>query len=67
MAVYNLFISYLDGDGRAGFVAGKDDDIFIFSNKGRLLDNMIVSGNLSCCNNPNAKMDIADVNNDGKQ
>lgn len=28
---------------------------------------MIVSGNLSCWKNPNAKMDIADVNNDGKQ
>jgi hypothetical protein len=65
--VYNLFIRDLDGDGTAEVVAGKGNEILIFSNRGRLLDTMKVHGGLDCWQNPNARMDIADINNDGKQ
>jgi hypothetical protein len=66
-AVYNLFITDLDGNGLPEVVAGKGSEIFIFANDGTLLDKMAVKGGLDCWKNPGAKMDIADTDNDGKQ
>ena len=66
-AVYNMFIVDLDGDGNLEVVAGKGNEIFIFSGNGRMLDKITVDGDLSSWQHPNAKMDIADVNGDGSQ
>ncbi|MCM8760903.1 MAG: hypothetical protein NC933_02025, partial [Candidatus Omnitrophica bacterium] len=63
--VYNLFLSDLDSDGVTEIIAGKGNEIFIFSVKGRLLDKLTVQGRLDCWRNPNSKMDVADLDNDG--
>jgi Ca2+-binding RTX toxin-like protein len=69
--IYHLFISDLDSDGEAELIAGAGNKIFIFSNRGELIEEIFVGGIIKgfavsgLCDNPS--MDIADINNDGFQ
>jgi len=63
--IYDLFIADLNGDGTAEVVAGKGNEIFIFSNRGVLLDKLTIQGALGRWKCTNSTMDIADINNDG--
>lgn len=63
--ISELFINDLNGDGNAEVIAGKGNEIFIFSDRGALLDKFAVRGSVGRWQCTNSTMDIADINDDG--